>query len=84
MLAFTWCYDIPQYKSYLNDYICIVVFWIELDYFHNLPIQHCTTLTFIWTLCGISSSLLSCWTLYTSHYAIFIYICNKRDFLLNT
>jgi hypothetical protein len=29
MLAFTWCYDIPQYRSYFIDSICIVVFCLN-------------------------------------------------------
>ena len=29
MLVFTWCYDIPQHKSYFIDSICIVVFCLN-------------------------------------------------------
>jgi hypothetical protein len=29
MLAFTWCYDIPQHRSHFIDSICIVVFCLN-------------------------------------------------------
>jgi hypothetical protein len=62
MLAFSWYYDIPQHRSHFINSICIVIFFLELCYFHDLPTQQYTILALIETSCGISSSLSSCWT----------------------
>ena len=64
MLAFSWYYDIPQHRSHFINSICIVIFLfsLELYCFRDLPTQQYTILALIWTLCGISSSLPSCWT----------------------
>jgi hypothetical protein len=61
MLAFSW-----YLISHNTEVILLIPFalflLLELDCFHDLPIQQHTTLAFIQTICGISSSLPSCWT----------------------
>ena len=53
MLAFSWYYDIPQHRCHFIDSICIVVLFLELDYFYDLLTQQYTTLALIWMLWNI-------------------------------
>jgi hypothetical protein len=54
---------------------------LELDCFRNLPIQQYTILAFISTLCGIPSSLSTCWTLDILVNTQSTSICNRHNFL---